>query len=835
MALHHLSDMTLAELDRFVRQDGAAMHLSPADVIALHLHRQRRAYLAGRERPACTDAGAGDDSGPACHSLRLLLLGDETDAKLGLAALLLRGGGGVSRHEPLLLGLGAADDDGGGGSSAASPRMELLVPGVADVTASLRGELCLASDVVLLCFSVSARASFDALRRRWGREEVGRAFALLAQDLADTRHAAVWPATPVVVVGLVVEAGELPAEGHARPVAHAEAVQLAQALGARKYVEIHSDNLHHARSLVTQCVQVAHALQRSLAAEAGAAAVSFLAAAKQQMLRCHLKVPRPEGTMDLQAMQLRLHATPGITYFMAVDGADPRRHTSPVRVPHDGVVDLRPYRKRPGTVLRICGMARCAYASTVLEVAVPSTLRPPSGYFDAVWRRFVVVAAPDDATLAQREVRYTLDGTQPTKASALYVHPIALDVASSPDAPWGSWRSCLPPPPVICLAAFAAGEFASPTVTYEVPAVLDTPRIVYSPHDSTVCLASPHPTVDYRYTLDGTTPTPASPLYTGPLSLAADTTQQVRFVAFPKVLFPSREAVVYVPQGAVAASTAAAAATANGVHGASGRAFHTTRAAMMRGQSSAQKLRGRGGSSRTNSCTGGTAAGQRRGRVNGGSEEGSECSRMLARPPTPSSTCAVSPRLRTAVRAALSRRHDSNGSSSCSSCSHARTTARAAEGTPRQRRGRPRSASPWGWQGKKGGERKRASGGGVKTDAARAKCGSPLCKASDNVVVFEFPEPISLDCLTVRTPGDGTGPTSYEVEVKHAHGADFLSVGSGELQDVRGVQTMNVLGNARLLPIDKVRCVFGGVAASGFRVKDLKVHGKPFKCGDCEC
>ncbi|RNF20386.1 putative ras-related GTP-binding protein [Trypanosoma cruzi] len=109
----------------------------------------------------------------------------------------------------------------------------------------------------------------------------------------------------------------------------------------------------------------------------------------------------------------------------------------------------------------------------------------------------------------------------------------------------------------------------------------------------------------------------------------------------------------------------------------------------------------------------------------------------------------------------------------------------------------------------------------------KSKCGAPQCTADDNIVVFDFPEPISLSYISVMTPGEGAGPKSYEVEVKHAYGTDFLSVGSGELKDIKGVQKLEVIENACLFPIDKVRCVFDGTA-SGFCVKDLKVHGKPF-------
>ncbi|RNC37859.1 putative ras-related GTP-binding protein, partial [Trypanosoma cruzi] len=206
----------------------------------------------------------------------------------------------------------------------------------------------------------------------------------------------------------------------------------------------------------------------------------------------------------------------------------------------------------------------------------------------------------------------------------LYTHPIELDVKSSANFPWGSWRSSVTPPRVIRLAAFAEGEFTSPTVTYEVPAVLKTPQIEYSPQESTVFLNSMQPMVEYRYTLDGTMPTLTSPLYTGPFSLAADVTQQVRVVAFPRVFFPSREAVFYVPKVKTSSSgSGICGGDSNGTTAAAtsriNSAFHITRTTIMRGQHSAQKIR----SSSLNSLIGSTS-GRRRKRmsnVNSSNEE----------------------------------------------------------------------------------------------------------------------------------------------------------------------------------------------------------------------
>ncbi|KEG09670.1 ras-related GTP-binding protein [Trypanosoma grayi] len=701
-----------------------------------------------------------------------------------------------------------------------------------------------------MCFSLSDRRTFDVLQHRCWKEEAVRAFAVLAQDVAEARRHAVWPVTPVVVVGFAS-----PGPGATTAVTHAEAVELARQMGASKYVEIAPGNTHHARSLTTQCLQVTHVLDASLTT----AAAAFLAAAKWQMLQCHLRVPKPHVEVDVAAMRLQLDVTPGIAYVLTADGSDPRRNASRAalqQVPSNGVFDLRLYRKQPGTLLRICGMARCAYASALAEVEVPSAVPPPCGYFDAALRQFVVVSNGIPFTL--RDVRYTLNGTAPTTASPSYIQPIELDTAAVPEErPWGPWRGSAAPPRVIRLTAFADDEFASPTVTYDVPAVLETPKVVYSPHDSTVSLESTHPMVEYRYTLDGTTPTQTSALYTGPLSLAAATTRQVRFVAFPKVFFPSREAVFYVPR--LSAAAAAAAARHEDQLGSS---FHTTKAAMMRGQHAVRKLRTNSNSSRN-------------------VDKENEHAGVATKSPA-SSLQAVSPRLRTEARAALCRHRSRSSNSNKNSSTAANRSVEGAEetrrrATPQQtrscrrrrhpssssstqsapaslRRERPKTAAAKTDRGdydndddslllmmpaaednadrdSRSRSEKRVGEGGVNggqpAAVAGTATGAPLCTADGNTVMFDFPQPISLSYITVATPGGGAGPTSYEVEVKHAHGMDFLAVGSGELRDMRGVQTMKVLISARLFPIDRVRCVFSGGAA-GFRVKDLKVHGKPF-------
>ncbi|KAH9599481.1 hypothetical protein LSM04_003513 [Trypanosoma melophagium] len=402
-----------------------------------------------------------------------------------------------------------------------------------------------------------------------------------------------------------------------------------------------------------------------------------------------------------------------------------------------------------------------------------------------------------------------------------------------------------------------------------------------------------------------------SPLYTGPFTLAKADTPQGRVVAFPRLQFPSREKVFFIPT--TTTTTLSTTTTALGTTGISGirqddplgRSFHTTRSAMMRSQHTARKLRNRSSSARSRATTPTVT------HYNGSSNNSSisnnttnnnnysskmnsindkENERPVSALKSPmSSTRAISPRLHTEARAARSRNHVSCSNDTTLNTENVKKTPcrpRSHSGiqsntTPRVRRVIS-SRTPVETvleefdneddvyeeeeedeedcsllfvmssveKEKKNTKEKgnntsnRLNGKGTndvmeiteKKEKAKVSKGEPtegnstLCTANHNSVIFDFPKPISLSHITVSTPGNGGGPASYEVGVKHAHGTDFMTAGGGELRDIAGVQTMAVLVSARLFPVDRVRCVFagGGADMPGFRVRDLKIHGKPF-------
>ncbi len=98
-------------------------------------------------------------------------------------------------------------------------------------------------------------------------------------------------------------------------------------------------------------------------------------------------------------------------------------------------------------------------------------------------------------------IRYTLDGKEPTEASQAYTTPITLT---------GNMT--------IKAKAFKTGMYPSMTVTLTI-SDLTTPAPAITNEGLTVSITADRQTDTIRYTLDGSEPTAASPLYTAPLSM----------------------------------------------------------------------------------------------------------------------------------------------------------------------------------------------------------------------------------------------------------------------------------------------------------------------------
>jgi hypothetical protein len=177
----------------------------------------------------------------------------------------------------------------------------------------------------------------------------------------------------------------------------------------------------------------------------------------------------------------------------------------------------------PGTDLagaaRIQGSAvdMGAYEAIPANTVATPTFTPLDGATFAGSQAVTLACATAGAA-----IRYTLDGSDPTAASALYTAPVQLTQTTTVKA-----------------RGFAAGmaDSAVASATYTRLETVATPT--FAPLDGTtftgsqaVTLACATPGAAIRYTLDGSEPTAASALYTAPVQLTQTTTVKARaFVA----------------------------------------------------------------------------------------------------------------------------------------------------------------------------------------------------------------------------------------------------------------------------------------------------------------
>jgi|GEM_PF-2087948 len=176
----------------------------------------------------------------------------------------------------------------------------------------------------------------------------------------------------------------------------------------------------------------------------------------------------------------------------------------------DGYSELTPngYRSFSG------GTPTCyVYVKAPAEQAQTPAADPPGGAVASGTAVTLTTATPG------AEIRYTLDGSAPSADSALYTEPIPITAAVT-----------------IRAVALKTGLAASAVMTErytilqaaEMPAADPPGGVVAS--GTAVTLTTATPGAEIRYTLDGSAPSAASALYTGPIPVTAAVT--IRAVAF---------------------------------------------------------------------------------------------------------------------------------------------------------------------------------------------------------------------------------------------------------------------------------------------------------------
>ena len=148
-------------------------------------------------------------------------------------------------------------------------------------------------------------------------------------------------------------------------------------------------------------------------------------------------------------------------------------------------------------------------SGTTTPTAADPTFTPAPGTY-ATAQNVSLSSATTGAT-----IYYTVDGSTPTTSSAVYSAPIVVSATSL----------------TIRAFAAAAGYQSSPIVvgTYQIQGPAATPTFTPAsgtsfPSTLSVSIADATPSASIYYTTDGSTPTTASQLYSGPFTISATTT-----------------------------------------------------------------------------------------------------------------------------------------------------------------------------------------------------------------------------------------------------------------------------------------------------------------------
>ena len=151
----------------------------------------------------------------------------------------------------------------------------------------------------------------------------------------------------------------------------------------------------------------------------------------------------------------------------------------------------------------------------IQNAVAPVTFSPPGGMF----------ATPQSVTLSSTttgaSIYYTLDGSAPTQSSTLYTAPIAIPATTLLTITAKAFKAGGKPSPITSAGFDIGGVIATPTLS---PAGQTSPFPV-----GVVITATPNTTL--HVTTDGSTPTGASPLYTGPIAVANQTSRTIKAIA----------------------------------------------------------------------------------------------------------------------------------------------------------------------------------------------------------------------------------------------------------------------------------------------------------------
>jgi alpha-tubulin suppressor-like RCC1 family protein len=217
----------------------------------------------------------------------------------------------------------------------------------------------------------------------------------------------------------------------------------------------------------------------------------------------HLAAPTitvPSGTFDAMFDVTVASSTSGADIHYTLTGSSPTQ--SDPQVPPNGLVSIA-----TSSMLRarafLAGRASSidARANYQLQLAAP-TIQPPTGFY--LSDQTVSISSGD----ATSTLRYTLDGTDPTPTSTMYVGPFVVTTSQTIKARAYHTNGLEP------------SAISTATLSFEVaPPVASPPGGIFGAAPQ-VALSSVNG-LSIRFTLDGSTPTASSTLYTSPIAIPA--------------------------------------------------------------------------------------------------------------------------------------------------------------------------------------------------------------------------------------------------------------------------------------------------------------------------
>lgn len=235
-------------------------------------------------------------------------------------------------------------------------------------------------------------------------------------------------------------------------------------------------------------------------------------------------------------------ATPGAAIHYTIDGSAPTEasplYTSAISVPATSTLTIKARAYKTGALESTAVTQIYDIGGTI---ATPTFSFPGGTYTFAV--NLTITAPTPGSTL-----HLTTDGSTPTAASPLYTGAILIPQQTTRTikviAVHPGWTD-----------SAIAGETYVITDTVEIPSFSLTPGTFTTPRSLAITTGTAGAQI--RYTLDGSPATIASPLYTGPIALAAGTSTSVHARAFLSTWADSQEASgTFVITGTVATPAA---------------------------------------------------------------------------------------------------------------------------------------------------------------------------------------------------------------------------------------------------------------------------------------